>query len=371
LAVRLERLYPLAVEQCSRDPAKLLEAQVVTAGLQVGELGWVWKAIRQESVANILPQVRRLGAHFDLLQGESDAQPYLTPALKALSPHARTDGGATIIDVATPLDKTEIPPLIYQKGDGSYTYAATDLATLLMRRQFPGTRRMTDRIIYVVDKRQSLHFEQVFRAARMIMGRADLQHVGFGTINGPDGKPFRSREGDTPRLDDLLDAAVTASVQRMNDPDLAETIGIGALKFADLVTHRESGYVFDLDRFLAPEGKTGPYLQYACVRLRRILEAAGGEKGPVTIEVPVERELLLLCANFPEIVALAESKLLPNYVAEYAFAVAQAVARFYQHCEVLKAAPPIRGSRLAICGIAYDVLTRSLQLLGINVPDAM
>jgi arginyl-tRNA synthetase len=172
-------------------------------------------------------------------------------------------------------------------------------------------------------------------------------------------------------LQDVLDAAVIAAVERMTDPDLAEVIGIGALKFADLVTHRESGYVFDLDRFLAPEGKTGPYLQYACVRLRRILDAADDHSGPVSIELPVERDVLLTCANFPEVVALAENKLLPNYIAEYAFTLAQAVARFYQSCEVLKAEPPLRASRLAICRIAHNVLRRSLMLLGINIPEAM
>jgi arginyl-tRNA synthetase len=366
----LERLYPEAVREASA-PDRLLEAHVVASGLQAGELDWVWKVIREESLAVILPQIRRLDAHFDLLLGESDAQPYLATTLKALREHARTDAGATVIDVATPIDAAPMPPLIFQKADLSYTYAATDLATIMMRRQFPNTRRRrTDRIIYVVDKRQALHFEQLFRAARKMMD-IELVHVGFGTVNGLDGKPFRSRDGGTPRLEDVLDAAVTAAIERMNDPDLAEMIGIGALKYADLVTHRESGYVFDLDRFLAVEGKTGPYVQYACVRLRRLLEAAEDQKGPVMIELPIEREILLTCANFPEIVGLAESKLLPNYVAEYAFTLAQVVSRFYQSCEVLRAESPLRESRLTICGIAHAVLTRCLTLLGIKVPEAM
>ena len=371
LSSLLERLYPESVETCARDPERMMEAHVVTAGLQMGELNWVWKIIREESLATMLPQIARLGAHFDLLHGESTAQPHIAPALKLLSSYARTDAGATVIDVTRPSDKKEIPPLIFQKGDGNYTYAATDLATILMRRLFPGTRKLTDRIIYVVDKRQSLHFEQVFRAARLMIDQVDLVHAGFGTVNGLDGRPFKSRDGGTPRLQDVLDTAVITAIERMTDPDLAEIIGIGAIKFADLVTHRESGYVFDLDRFLAPEGKTGPYVQYACVRLRRILDAADDEPGPLLIELPVERDLLLTCTTFPEIVTLAENKLLPNYIAEYAFTLAQAVARFYQSCEVLNAEPPIRASRLAICTVAHNVLRRSLALLGITVPEAM
>ena len=372
--VVLEHLYPQVVEACAADRTRMAEAHLVTANLQSGELDWIWKALRRESLASIMPQVARIGAHFDHLYGESDAQVHIVAVAKLLQDALRIDDGAMIIDVMTPNDQKDIPPLIFQKSDGGYTYAASDLGTILMRRWFPVHRRVqpTGRILYVVDKRQALHFEQVFRAARLLpfAKHLDLVHVGFGTVNGPDGRPYRTREGDTPSLAGLLDTAIEMAAQRIADPQTAEIVGIGAIKYADLVTNRESGYVFDLGRLLAAEGKTGPYVQYACVRLKKILDA-GLDKGPILISHPTERDVLLTCANFPEMVDLAEKHLLPSYLAEYAFTLAQAVSRFYDHCDVLKAGPVIQASRLAICQLAYSILRKSLELLGIEVPERM
>lgn len=370
--VLLEQLYPRVVEACADDRTRMNEAHLVTANLQNGELDWIWKALRRESLASIMPQVARIGAHFDHLCGESDAQIYIGAVAKLLQDALRVDAGATIIDVT--VENRTIPPLMFRQSNGNYTYAATDLATILMRRWFPMNRRVqaTDRVLYVVDKRQSLHFEQVFRAARLMpfAEHIDLVHVGFGTVNGPDGRPFRTRDGGTPSLAGLLDSAVEMASQRIADPQTAEIVGIGAIKYADLVTNRESGYVFDLGRLLAAEGKTGPYVQYACVRLKKILDT-GLDKGPILITHPTERDLLLTCANFAEIVDLAEKHLMPSYLAEYAFTLAQAVSRFYDHCDVIKAGPVIQASRLAICQLAYSVLRKSLELLGIEVPERM
>lgn len=373
----LEDLYPTVIQACKDDPQRMADAQLVTKLLQEHNpaISQVWANIRHVSLTGIMPQIEQLGAHFDCLLGESDAQSAIEPLLDDLT--WRLDDGALVVDVALPDDKTPIPPLIYRKGDLGYTYAATDLGTLALRNTVG-----YDTILYVVDARQSLHFTQVFRAARQFTDM-NLCHVEFGTVNGPDGKPYKTRDGGVPTLASMLDAAVAKAAERTDSPENAAMIGIGAVKFADLINHRKKGYVFDVDRITALEGKTGPYMQYAVVRLKAIFarnsvnlydmqnsvlsESAHPYLEKVVITHPAERDLLAACANFPEILAMAEAQLSPVVLAEYAFAVAQKFSQFYVNCPVKE----FTESRLTICWLTDMVLVSCLYILGIEVPSKM
>lgn len=382
-SLSFEQMYPIAVQECKDNPDRMAEAKRITVALQQGEYGSVWQKICRASKAEILPQIQRLGAYFDYHLGESSAQNSVESVL-AMVPH-RIDDGATIIDVASPDDKKPIPPLIFKKADGGYTYAATDLATIAIRSGVVGF----DTILYVVDNRQSLHFQQVFRAAKHLEDLPryrvkELRHIGFGTVNGPDGKPYKTRDGGVPTLASMLDAAVAKASERTPDPASAEIIGIGAIKFADLITQRESGYVFDLDRILAMEGKTGPYLQYAAVRIKSVMAMGEYPMGHL-IEAPSladllplslqDHELLATCANLPEVIAKAEAQLSPAVIAEYAYTVAQKFSQFYLSYQIVGR---IGGEltkeskcRLAICEITYQTLAQCLNLLGMDIPDKM
>jgi arginyl-tRNA synthetase len=385
----LEEMYPAAAKACQADPVRLDAARAATAELQAGRPGYraLWQAFRELSLAALQRDFEELGAHFDLLGGESDAAPLIAPLISELTANgvATESDGAVIVTVAEPNDRQPMPPLILAKADGSALYATTDLATLADR----VARLRANRILYVVDQRQALHFEQVFRAARK-SGLADsckLEHVGFGTVNGRDGKALKTRDGGTVKLADLLAEAVTMAARRIETPDqdgalqqaertaLARKIGIAAVKFADLSSNRMSGYVFDPERLVSFEGKTGPYLQYACVRIGSILAKAaerGEAIGPLSLAHPAERALALECLRFPEVVAAAAAALMPSEIADYAFGLAQQFSRFYADCPVLgEADAGMRGSRLRLCALAHAVLSRALWMLGIEVPERM
>jgi arginyl-tRNA synthetase len=385
----LERLYPQAVRACRDDPARMALARADTAALQQGDAGLLtlWRGLRELSLRAQQRDFAVLGAHFDLLLGESDAQsiiPSMVDDLRARGVAEESDG-ALVITVARPDDRHELPPLLLSKQDGAALYATTDLATLIPR----VASMRAERILYVVDQRQALHFEQVFRAAEKagFIAGAQLQHVGFGTVNGPDGKPYKTRQGGVARLAELLDEAIAKAAERIEEsgrgtdlaPEekrrLAHVLGIGAVKFADLSGDRRSGYVFDAERMVSFEGRTGPYLQYACVRIQSILRKAaqrGENVGALLPQTGAERELLLACLAFPDTVADAARQLQPGVLAEYAFQLAQRFSQFYQACPVLAAqSQELRSSRLAICQLTGRVLVHALQLLGIEVPERM
>ena len=383
----LQRLYPEAAAACKADPARMEQARQATAELQSGRPGHVmlWRALRTISLEAQLRDASLLDAHFDLLGGESDAQqliPAMVQDLRARGLAVESEG-ALVVEVAAPTDAKPMPPLLLEKSDGAALYATTDLATLMERQR----EYRPARILYVVDQRQALHFEQVFRAARRA-GYADgteLVHIGFGTVNGPDGKPFKTREGGVAQLADLLDEAIAKARERVRtdsdstDPEareqLARAVGLAAVKFADLSSHRLSGYVFDADRLVSFEGRTGPYVQYACVRIASILakgEERGRRPGAIQVEAPAERLLVLECARLPDVVASATAGFAPNEVADFAFGLAQAFSRFYTECPVLGADSDAgRGSRLALCALTHRVLAKALWLLGIEVPARM
>lgn len=383
----LERLYPEAAAACRSDPERMAEARADTAALQAGDPGLLalWRSLRALSLASQVADFRELGVVFDALDGESDVRDAITPLVERLrdSGVARQSDGALVVDVATPEDAFDVPPLLLAKRDGAALYATTDLATLEARAMHEGLAR----VVYVVDQRQALHFEQVFRAAGKagIAAGVELIHVGFGTVNGRDGRPFKTRDGGVARLTDLLDEAVGKAAERIEGSGygkeldaagklaLARRIGIGAVKFADLSGDRLSGYVFDVERLVAFEGRTGPYLQYACVRLRSLLAKADGAAAEPGVPVADgERALVIACLAFGDVVAESARLMQPGVLAEYAFGLAQRFSRFYSECPVLGEPDlDVRTSRLGFCLLTLRVLESALALLAIEVPERM
>jgi arginyl-tRNA synthetase len=272
-------------------------------------------------------------------------------------------------------------PVIVQKSDGGFGYSATDLAAVRHRVD----DLHADRIVYVVDHRQALHFQQIFalaRAAGWLPATVPAEHVAFGTVLDPGGKPFKTRDGDTVRLASLLDGAVARAAALLEGRDdamaeserlaIAEAVGIGAIKYADLSNDRINDYVFDLDRMVAMTGNTGPYLQYAHARLTRILAKAGEAPGQVTVLVePAEQRLALLLAGFGDSVVQVAETLQPHRLCTYLYDVAAALSAFYESCPVLTSTGEVRASRLALCAATRRVLQDGLGLLGITAPDTM
>jgi arginyl-tRNA synthetase len=387
----LSDMYPVITARCAEDPQVAERARIATFDLQNGREGYLalWQHFRDVSVSGQREDFEALNIEFDVWYGESTVHDRLAPLVERLrdSGHARLSDGALVVDVARTDDAKELPPLLLTRSDGSYLYSTTDLATVQMRVDDMDA----DVVLYVVDARQSLHFEQVFRAARLTgiaPDSVDLEHIGFGTVNGPDGKPFKTREGGVLRLGDLislvtegarakLDAAHIAEDYPEDERDqIARQVGLAALKFGDLSNHRTSNYIFDLDRFASFEGKTGPYLQYSAVRITSIQRRASDEDISAGEIIPpivdVERNLMLRLVRVPEILERAASLRAPNVVAEYAYDVANDFSKFYEKCHILNEEDPQRqASWLALVDLTLAVIQRMLDLLGIEIPDRM
>ena len=386
----LEELYPAAAAACREDPARLEEARRATAELQAGRPGYValWRHFVEVSEKGLKREYGSLGIAFDLWNGEASVDPLIAPMIESLKTRriAEESEGALVVPVAEPGDKKEIPPLILLKSDGAALYGTTDLATIVDRVK----RCDPDLILYIVDQRQHGHFEQVFRAARKagLGGKAELEHAGFGTMNGPDGKPFKTRAGGVMKLHDLIAMTTDEAKKRLAEAglageyppeeqdDIARKVGIAALKFADLSNFRLTDYVFDLTRFTRFEGKTGPYLQYAAVRIQSILRKAE-EQGfasaarPV-LRAPEERALILQLLALPDAMVAAELNRAPNVLCDYVFTLAQTFSRFYAEHHILSEKDAgVRAARLGLCGLTLAVLTKVLGLLGIDLPSRM
>jgi arginyl-tRNA synthetase len=387
----LSEMYPVITQRCADDPSVAERARVATFELQNKRPGYLalWKHFRDVSVAGQQLDFGALNVVFDVWYGESSVRDRLEPMVQRLvaSGDARESDGAIVIEVSRPDDAKELPPLLLTRSDGSYLYSTTDMATIEMRVE----EMDVDVALYVVDARQSLHFEQVFRAVRST-GIAPpgviLEHIGFGTVNGPDGKPFKTRAGGVLRLGDLIDLTADAARERLDAAHIAEgypddereriarQVGLAALKFGDLSNHRTSNYTFDLDRFSEFEGKTGPYLQYSAVRIKSILRRAGEaglSVGPlVDATVDQERGLMLRLVRLPEVLDRAASLRAPNVIAEYAYEVATDFSRFYEHCHILSESDTNRqASWLGLVDLTLNVLDLLLDLLGIEIPDRM
>jgi arginyl-tRNA synthetase len=327
-----------------------------------------------------------LGVDFDVWKGESDVNDLIEPMVEELRQKGLLypDQGAEIVRVARNDDKRELPPLLVVSSEGSAMYGTTDLATILDRQRYFGPQQA----IYVVDQRQADHFEVVFRAAYLAGYAAEgsLEHVGFGTMNGPDGKPFKTRAGGVLKLRDLIEMITSKARERLHEAGLggklsqdefeatALKVAVAALKFADLSNFRGASYVFDLDRFSSFEGKTGPYLLYQAVRVKSLLRKAGEEgasAGAIVIAEPAERDLALALDAFDHALAEAYDKKSPHFLAEHAYRLAVAFSKFYAACPVLTSEPAVRGSRLALSSATLAQLELALTLLGIETPARM
>ena len=381
----ITRFYKQANIRCKEDPAAKETARVITAKFQDGDPVYrkAWQHIRKVSVEAVKENYRELGVHFDLWLGESDAHETCF-AIKKIAEEKgllEYDDGAYIIRLDE--ENKPKPPVIIEKSDGGFTYQATDIATIKMRVD----DLHADEIIYFVDKRQSLHFEQVFEVVEKlgIAPGIKLQHIGFGTVNGADGKPFKTRDGGVMNLADMIKMSKDKVAESMPAPDeakgitreyidrLVSQIAVGAIKFQDLKNNIASGYVFELDDFANFDGKTGPYIQYAVARINSIMRKNQNlVPGAVVITNPEERALGLKLTQLSSVVFRAEADKEPSVISDYAYTLAQLFSSFYNASPIMGAeTSEIAASRLALARLTRDMLVKLLYLLGIEAPEAM
>lgn len=385
----LSRLYPQASARAKEDPERNARSQKATAELQAGRPGY--RALLAHFIAVSIRALKAdyeaLGVSFDLWKGESDVNDLIPAMVEDLKTRgvAEQSEGAWVVRVAEEGDKKELAPLILVSRTGAALYATTDLATILDRRQTYNP----DLILYVVDLAQSDHFEQVFRAAAKadLTQPGGLEHVKFGTVNGADGKRLRTRSGGTFKLADLIEQALERARARLNEAGLgaeltseefdrvARSVANAAIKFSDLSNVRTTNYIFDLDRFVSFEGKTGPYLLYQAVRVKSLMRKArekGFEPGPVQVTDKTEASLIRRLDGFEIALERAETGRAPHILCEHAYSLAQAFSGFYAACPILpEEDAAIRASRLRLAETTLKQLELVLSLIGLDVPVRM
>ncbi len=381
----LEEIYPTASSKKS-DPVFAEKAHTATFELQQGRRGY--RAIWDHIMGVSLPDLRRiygvLDVHFEKWLGESDADPYIPAMVEDLKARglAVPSEGAWVIPVAEDGDKKEVPPMILIKSDGSAIYATTDLATMVQRTQDWNP----DKILYVTDKRQTLHFEQVFRAAKksgIVPETTVLEHVGHGTMNGKDGKPFKTRDGGVLRLEQLVDdmmnfvRAKVVENKIVEDSEVEATtqkIALAALKYGDLSNQPTKDYNFDLERFAAFEGNTGPYILYTIVRVKSILSRFGAwEHLPIQPPAnPSAKDLMLSITKFGPTMELALANSAPNQICAYIYELSGCVNKFYHETPILKEEnEELKAGHIALIGLAKDILECCIHILGFEAPEKM
>lgn len=376
----ISAFYKKANIRCKEDESAKEKARQITAELQNGnpEYYKAWQHVRQESVNAIKQNYQVLDANFDLWLGESDAHQTCGEVVKLAKEQgiSEVDAGATIVRLA---DESK-PPVILVKSDGGFGYQLTDIATIKMRYD----DLQAQEIIYVVDKRQSLHFEQVFEVAEKLglAPNVKFKHIGFGTVNGADGKPFKTRDGGVMNLEDLIKLSLdkvkeslpeTAEGYSSEDiTKMAEQIAIGAIKFQDLKNNTASGYIFELDDFAKFEGKTGPYIQYAIARINSILRKSEISPDKVIITNKEERDLALKIAQLNAVISRAEAEKEPSIISEYTYNLAQVFSSFYNASPIMSETDKAKSaSRLRLAKLVRDILKLNLYLMGIEAPEAM
>ena len=386
----LEEIYPTASGRAKEDEAYRENALHATYLLQNGHRGYtaIWNHIMHVSVTDLKKNYANLNVDFDLWKGESDAQAYIPDMIDRLKKdgYAHLDQGALVIDVQEETDTKEIPPCMIQKSDGASLYGTTDLATLVQRVE----DYRPDRIIYVVDKRQELHFVQVFRAAKktgIVPEETSLKFLGFGTMNGKDGKPFKTREGGVMRLENLI-AEITEEMYRKIDEnrtveeaeakETAKIVGMAAIKYGDLSNQASKDYVFDVDRFTSFEGNTGPYILYTIVRIKSILnkyQASGHELEGLKVAGATsesEKALMLEVVKYNEVMETAFEELAPHKICAYIYDLANAFNRFYHETRILAEEDEEKQkSYIALLKVTKNVLEACIDVLGFEAPERM
>ena len=381
----INKMYPESTARAKEDKQWLEYAQRVTFDLQSGnsEYRKIYDTFAPMSLSQIADILVRLNIlPFDENKGERLVAEYVPDVQKILDDKNLLvhDDGADIIPVKQESDTAPMPPVLWRSSTGAQTYAAADLAAIYYRIKTDNP----DDIVYFTDSRQNLHFTQVFRAAKLLgLDSANLQHIGFGTITGPDGKPFKTRDGNVPSLDEMVDIVAESVRQRAKEsgkdlPDeTVEMIAMAALKFNDLMHDVKSDYVFDTDAVTQFEGRTGPYILYTAVRLNSVLAKA--EKMNVVAQMqnselhPAERNLLLRLMDFKRVLENAFARRATDLLANYTYDLCQDINTFYHHCPILRddVASDTKQGRLYIVNMANDVLTQAIDLMGLCVPDAM
>lgn len=394
----LEEIYPYASGKSKEDEAYLEAARRATKEMQDGRRGY--RALLRHIIGVSLPDLKRnyarLDVDFDLWLGESDADPYIPAMVKMMQDKgfAYKSEGALVVDVKEESDTAPIPPCIILKSDGSAIYETTDLATLVQREQ----DFHPDRVMYVVDKRQGLHFERVFRCARktgIVRPETELSFIGFGTVNGKDGKPFKTRSGGTMKLSELLDTVESkVAIKGEEEMDAAELkelkqiIGLAAIKYGDLMNPCESNYIFDIDKFASFEGNTGPYILYTMVRIKSILaklkerhpdisaalSAAGhgAQQFSPAFSVSSERELALSLTRFSHAVSEAQKKDAPSLICSYIYEISNKFNVFYHDKKILaEENKDTLRALIALITLTLNVLDICINILGFRAPDKM
>ncbi len=389
----MARMYPAASNKAKEDETRMKRSQTATAELQAGRPGY--RALLDHFIAVSIAYLKKgygdLGVTFDLWKGEASVDPLIPDMIEEMQAKGITEDsdGALIIRVDEGYDSEKrkgLPPVMLRSSAGAVLYHTTDLATLVDRKN----EIDPDLILYVVDQRQATHFKQVFKAAEMAgwYGPEQLEHLGFGTVNGKDGKPFKTRDGDALRLSDLTEMMRGAAENRLNESgigkdyddaeraDIANKVGMAALKFADLQNQRLTNYIFDVDRFTAFEGKTGPYMLYAAARMKS-LQRNAAEKNVVAGEIEIahqsELQLVLALDAFDRALEKTEASRSPHILCEHLFRIAQAYSRFWTDCPVLKddVSADIKSSRLALSNLTLKQLELGLDIIGLEVPERM
>lgn len=378
-------VYPFASKKSKENEDFKAKAHTATFELQNGRAGYIalWKEILRVSIADLKDNYSKLDVDFDYWYGESDADKYIPELMKILEDKKLSyeSNGALVVDVELESDKAPMPPVIVRKSDNSSIYATTDLATIIQREK----DFHPNKIWYVVDKRQELHFTQVFRCARraeLVPAETELEFLGFGTMNGSDGKPYKTRDGGVMRLSDLIETVTNASLQRLENSSFvseddresyARKLGMAAVKFGDLINHRSKDYIFDLDKFLSSEGKTGIYLLYTVSRINSIMKKAGDAKAEFTgIYTDEERELMLKLIMTGDVFNYAMDEKAPNYICENAYQLAVSFSRFYHENHIMDEKDEAKKSSwLALAKLVRTVIIKHLDILGIETVENM
>lgn len=386
----LEEIYPYASGYSKEHPEYKEEAQTATAELQSGRRGYLalWQHIINVSVADLKKIYTKLNVEFDLWKKESDAQPYIPQMVQDMKDggYAHIDQGALVVDVKEDTDTKEIPPCMILKSNGATLYNTTDLATIVERRKLFDP----DEIIYVVDKRQSLYFEQVFRCARKtkIIGEdVKLEFVGFGTMNGKDGKPFKTRDGGVLRLEKLLEDVNEQVLDKMKDRDMdkdmiddaAAKISLAAIKYGDLSNQASKDYIFDVERFTSFEGNTGPYILYTIVRTKSLLAKVKAQNITIdensTIEPAdskSETDVMLALTKWSETVNAAFEEHAPHKICQFVYELSDTFNKFYHENKIVtNENEKQRESYIKLSALVGKVLETAIDLLGLEAPERM
>lgn len=391
----LEEIYPTASAKSKEDEAYKADAMEATYRLQSGVRGYraLWKHIMSVSIADLKKNYENLNVDFDLWKGESDVHDIIPGMVEDMKKggYAYESDGALVVDVKEETDTKEVPPCMILKSDGAALYNTTDLATIMDRME----RYQPDKMIYLTDKRQSLYFEQVFRCARktgLVNENTKLVHIGFGTMNGKDGKPFMTRKGGVMRLENLIreiDEEMLRKIQEnasskgyeIDMEEAAQTakiVGLAAIKYGDLSNQASKDYIFDMDRFTSFEGDTGPYILYTIVRIKSILNKYA-EQGGILADAVIgeavngsEKSLMLEVAKFNATIEAAYEEIAPHRICAYIYDLANAFNHFYHETKILTEEDSKKKSGwIALLMLVKDVLETCIDLLGFSAPERM